>query len=233
MRVRKLWWTAAVTGGLAAALVAGSPASAHVEVAADNPKAGATNVTLTFTGEAESATAGIAAERVVLPAGMSPSGVSLVKAPKGWTFKAGADGFTVGGTPLAKGTDAKWSVKVTSLPTDRSSLAFKVLETYGDGEIQRWIDLRDAGQPEPEHPAPVLTVKGATSAAPTTATTTAATTAPATASPAPAATTDAAQAATAGDDSGPRAWPWILVALVAVALIAAAIMLTRRRRGAV
>jgi periplasmic copper chaperone A len=40
-----------------------------------------------------------------------------------------------------------------------SSLTFKVLQTYSDGTVVRWIDPpAPEGQPEPEHPAPVLTL---------------------------------------------------------------------------
>ena len=43
--------------------------------------------------------------------------------------------------------------------TEVSSLTFKALQTYSDGTVVRWIDPpAAAGQPEPEHPAPVLTL---------------------------------------------------------------------------
>ena len=35
---------------------------------------------------------------------------------------------------------------------------FKALQTYTNGEVERWIDDWPAGAPEPEHPAPVLEV---------------------------------------------------------------------------
>jgi periplasmic copper chaperone A len=35
-------------------------------------------------------------------------------------------------------------------------LVFKALQGYSDGEIVRWIEEPQAGQAEPEHPAPVL-----------------------------------------------------------------------------
>jgi hypothetical protein len=43
--------------GLAGAVVLDRPARAHVEVEADDARAGARDVTVTFTGEAESTTA--------------------------------------------------------------------------------------------------------------------------------------------------------------------------------
>jgi hypothetical protein len=36
------------------------------------------------------------------------------------------------------------------------------LQTYSDGNIVRWIDETVEGQPEPEHPAPVLKLTAAT-----------------------------------------------------------------------
>jgi uncharacterized protein YcnI len=39
-----------------------------------------------------------------------------------------------------------------------SSISFKTLQTYSDGSVVRWIDPTPPGGPEPEHPAPVLTL---------------------------------------------------------------------------
>ena len=54
------------------------------------------------------------------------------------------------------------------LPDGVAQLAFKAIQTYSNGDIVRWIDLPQAGQPAPEHPAPVLALTPA-SAAPATA----------------------------------------------------------------
>jgi len=62
------------------------------------------------------------------------------------------------------------------------SLEFKVLQTYSDGTVVHWIDDTPPGGPEPDHPAPVLTLtpagagsdSGTPSAAPTNAPTTSA-----------------------------------------------------------
>ncbi|WP_186356877.1 DUF1775 domain-containing protein [Streptomyces sp. SLBN-118] len=69
------------------------------------------------------------------------------------------DGSTVGGKALATRTDAVHSITVTQLP-DAKSLAFKTIETYGDGTVDRWIELPGGGA-EPENPAPVLALKPA------------------------------------------------------------------------
>jgi uncharacterized protein YcnI len=52
----------------------------------------------------------------------------------------------------------EFDISVGPLPAV-SSLTFKTLQTYSDGTVVRWIDPpAPAGQPEPEHPAPVLTL---------------------------------------------------------------------------
>jgi len=223
--------TVAAVAGFAALGLAG-PAFAHVEVSADKTTAGASDVTLTFTGEAENDKAGIKSERVVLPAGIDPAGVTLVKAPAGWTFTAAADGFTVGGNALKIGVDAVWKVKIAKLPDGETRLSFKTLETYGDGSIVRWIEIQEPGQPEPDNPAPLVTLKPGPSSAPTTS---------AAATPSPTSPTNptgqASQAVATtpvadlpGDDSGSSTW-WIWV-IVAGVLIAGGILLVLRRRNA-
>ncbi|MEV6932192.1 DUF1775 domain-containing protein [Dactylosporangium sp. NPDC051485] len=157
----------AIAAGAATVLLAATPAAAHVKVAADKAQAGARDVTITFTGEGESARAGIEAERVVLPAGIAIADVQLVSAPPGWTFTAAEDGYTVSGPALRPRADAVHTIRVARLPATAHALAFKTLETYSDGSVARWIDLPEAGNPEPEHPAPVLTLRPA--AAPSTA----------------------------------------------------------------
>ncbi|MFG2712343.1 DUF1775 domain-containing protein [Streptomyces goshikiensis] len=149
----------AAVGALVVVGVAAGPAAAHAEVTASDPRALAENVTLSFTSEAESETAGISELRVVLPKGMAPDALTLKDAPKEWKLTATADGYTIGGPALATGTDAEYSVTVRQLP-DEKSLAFKTLETYGDGKIARWIEVPTNGE-KVDNPAPLLTLKAA------------------------------------------------------------------------
>ncbi|MFI1884613.1 DUF1775 domain-containing protein [Streptomyces jumonjinensis] len=142
-----------------AVLALAGPAAAHAGVTASDPRALAKNVTVTFTSEAESDSAGIAGLQVVLPTGISPGAVSLKKAPKGWTFAHAQGGYLIGGKPLDVGEDAVYSITVRQLP-DARKLVFKTVETYGDGKISRWIEEPKGGA-EPENPAPVLTLKAA------------------------------------------------------------------------
>ncbi|MGW6980974.1 DUF1775 domain-containing protein [Streptomyces sp. NPDC054932] len=149
----------AAVGALVVLGVAAGPAAAHAEVTASDPRALAENVTLSFTSEAESDTAGIAELRVVLPKGIAPDAVTLKDAPKEWKLTATPDGYAIGGPALATGTDAEYSITVRQLP-DEKSLAFKTLETYGDGKISRWIEVPTNGE-KVDNPAPVLELKAA------------------------------------------------------------------------
>ncbi|MFE7182625.1 DUF1775 domain-containing protein [Streptomyces erythrochromogenes] len=152
---------AALTAACAVVVVglAAGPAAAHAEVTASDPRALAENVTLSFTSEAESDTAGIAEMRVVLPKGIAPDAVALKDAPEAWKLTATPDGYSIGGPALATGTDAEYSITVRQLP-DEKSLAFKTLETYSDGKISRWIEVPADGE-KVDNPAPVLKLKAA------------------------------------------------------------------------
>jgi uncharacterized protein YcnI len=225
----------AAAGGLLAAAAIPAPGWAHVEVEADKAQAGARDVTLTFTGEAESASEGIVSERVVLPAGINPADVRLKKAPKDWKLTPGAGDVTVAGPALDAGEDAIFSIVVAQLPTDSTTLVFKIVETYSGGKVSRWIDVPEEGQPEPENPAPVLKVKAA---------------APAPASPSPAAPSPSAEAPSAQvpsaapsttspaaaqpDNAAENSSPtgWIVGGILAVVAVAAAgLLFAKRRRG--
>ncbi|MEV4705089.1 DUF1775 domain-containing protein [Actinoplanes sp. NPDC049316] len=227
------WSAAGVLAGLGVLALA-APAAAHVEVSADKDRAGASDVTLTFHGEAESTSAGIKSERVVLPEGIDPATVTLVKAPAGWTFTRGADGFTVGGKALKVGADAEWKVKIAKLPDGQTRLSFRTLETYGDGKVSRWIEIQRAGEDEPDNPAPLITLKPgpkatatATTAQPTVSAPGAAASGPAPAGVAPS-TPATVQAEPAADDGGSSLW-WVWVLAGALIVAGGAVFLARRR----
>jgi uncharacterized protein YcnI len=209
--------TVAAVAGFVVPAGAG-PAAAHVEVSADKTTAGAQDVTLTFTGEAERAGAGIRSERVVLPDGLDPASVTPVEAPPGWAFARTADGFTVGGDALGAGVDAEWKVRIAKLPDGETRLSFKTLETYANGDVERWIEIQEPGRDEPDRPAPLITLQpGPSSAAPVPSASPATTTTPAAAVPA--------------DERATSWWTWLMVG--AVALIAVVLVVrTRLRRSA-
>nr|BFE59408.1 hypothetical protein GCM10020063_039340 [Dactylosporangium thailandense] len=226
-------YSAAIAAGLMATLLPAAPASAHVKVSADKPHVSARNVTITFTSEGESSRAGISAERVALPDGIEMGDVELVDAPQGWSFSAGTEGYTISGPALKPRADAVHTIRIAQLPAAARMLAFKTLETYSDGSVTRWIDLPEAGNPEPEHPAPVLMLQPAaatSNAAPGTAHSAApsvAATEPAAGSPTPVAANQDTSQNTAGTVT---AIALMTLALLVVAGVLLLVVRTRRRR---
>ncbi|MCZ7456910.1 DUF1775 domain-containing protein [Streptomyces sp. WMMC940] len=220
-----------------AVLLGAGPAAAHVEVEADRAQALAEDVTLTFNAESESDKAGITSLRVVLPKGIVPADVTYTDGPEGWTFATAADGYTVKGPAVAVGADAEYSVRVRQLP-DVRELAFKTLQGYGDGRVDRWIELGASsehghghGNSAPvlklEAPAPGATVKSPTPPAAPTPTPSAA------ARPAPEASPASTPATGAAVESGGlSATGWTAIAVAAVLVAAAGAFLLRRRSRA-
>ena len=202
-----------------------APAWAHTTVKVEPAVAGAPNALVTVNAAAESDTAGIASLRVVLPAGIAPGDVTYVDGPPGWALRPDADGYVVGGPPVAVGQDAVHRVRVTLLPAT-PTLVFKVLQTYTDGRIDRWIEVPSAGNAEPEFPAPVVTLAAPPGGFPSSAPSS---------GPASPLVNPVDPNTPAGPDlaadSGGRAWPWLIVgAAVLVAAAAAAALVVRRRR---
>jgi hypothetical protein len=125
-------------------------------VEADPGSPGATDATLKIMAAGESGTAGTSKLDVVADPAIPADQVTLVSGPSGWTVTPGANGgFTLAGPALAKGDDAKVSVKVKKLP-DAPQVTFKVVQTYSDGEVVRWIELAGADGKEPSNPAPIV-----------------------------------------------------------------------------
>jgi uncharacterized protein YcnI len=63
-------------------------------------------------------------------------------------------------TAIKPGQFQEFPVSLGPLPKT-GKLVFKALQTYSDGTIVRWIDDTVEGQPEPAHPAPVVTLTAA------------------------------------------------------------------------
>ncbi|GEC03173.1 hypothetical protein SSP24_08280 [Streptomyces spinoverrucosus] len=154
-RLARRLTTVSATLAAAVLLVAG-PAFAHTEVEADNARALAQNVTLTFSAASESSSAGITGLEVFLPDGITPTDVTYEDGPKDWKFATTGRGYKVSGPQLAVGEDAEFSVTVRQLP-DAEELVFKTLQSYSDGRVDRWIELEDSGDGHGHgHPAPKL-----------------------------------------------------------------------------
>jgi uncharacterized protein YcnI len=66
--------------------------------------------------------------------------------------------ITWSGGQIAPGQFQDFAVSLESLPSDTDKLVFKAVQTYSNGDVVRWIDVAAPGAPEPEHPAPTLTL---------------------------------------------------------------------------
>lgn len=62
------------------------------------------------------------------------------------------------GGQIAPGQFQDFNVSLGPLPDYTTTLVFKALQTYSNGDVVRWIDVTPPGGPEPEHPAPTLTL---------------------------------------------------------------------------
>jgi hypothetical protein len=220
--------TAALLGA-AAALTAANPASAHTAIIIEPAHAGAKNAVADVNAEAESDTAGVTKVQVFLPVGIAPDDITQISLPKNWQLTKQETGYTVAGPALAVGTNAEHKVRIRQLPT-YEAISFKVLQTYSDGRVDRWIALPDDEDPEPQNPAPTVKLAGGSGAAPTVSA--AASTAPAASAPpvtgASSAAPTAAPAPPPASSSGSNLW-WI-AGLAAVAVIVAGVLLAIRRR---
>lgn len=168
-------------GGIAAVpvgLVAlGAPAFAHVTVDPDTATGGG-YTKLSFRVPTESDTASTTKLQVYFPAD-HPFGSVSVQPVAGWRYRVEDETLkqpittddgqvsqavsritwtaTSKAAGIRPGQFQEFSVSLGPLP-DSGSVVFKVLQTYSDGEVARWIQPAVAGQGEPEHPAPTLTL---------------------------------------------------------------------------
>jgi periplasmic copper chaperone A len=222
-----------LAAGCAACLVlVAAPGWAHVTVNPSTAAQGGYTV-LSFRVPTESDSASTTKVQVFLPADHPLASVSVRPHP-GWHTKVVTkklatplstdDGqvtegvYSITWTPdgpkdaLKPGEYDDFDVSVGPLP-EVSSLTFKTLQTYSDGTVVRWIDPPAAsGQPEPEHPAPTLTLTPASD----------------TSSGDPM-SSDAATASGPGDGKATTA---LVLSIVAVLLGAGALVSTLRRRSA-
>ncbi|MGP3926982.1 DUF1775 domain-containing protein [Streptomyces sp. 8N616] len=215
---------AAITAvALSATVALAAPAFAHVEVSAKDARALAEDVTLTFVAESESSSAGITKLQAFLPEGITPDDVTYGEGPKGWKLTRDDDSYTVSGPAVAKGEDAEYTVTIRQLPKAKS-LAFKTLQSYSDGRVDRWIELEKSSGHGHGNSAPILELKpAAPDAKPADRSPTAKTPSPAPSETETSASNadDAAQGANAAekkDDGSPAALP-VAIGAVLLALI--------------
>ncbi len=216
--------------GLALTVLGVLPASAHITVAAPGATAGDEAV-LNFRVPTEKDNASTTTVQVTMPANQPLASVAVQPHP-GWTAVVQKttlpqpiqtdDGpvtqvvtevtwtATTPQAAIAPGQFDEFSLLAGPLP-NAASLSFPATQTYSDGSVVAWNQAAAPGAPEPEHPAPTLTL---TSGADT--------------SPAPAANS-------AATGSSPSSTPLVLsivalvVAVAALAGLAVALLRGRRR----
>lgn len=206
-RMSRLSGRAAAVAAAAGAtvLLAAMPAFAHVTVQPGSAtKGGYTTVAFKVPNEQDSAST--VKLEVNLPTDHPIASVSIQPVP-GWTAQVTksklatpikTDDGTIdqavtkivwSGGKIAPGQFQQFPVSLGPLPSDTDALAFKALQTYDNGQVVRWIEIPQAGQSEPQNPAPTLKLTAPASdggAAPT---------ATGTPAPAPAADSGAGKAA--------------------------------------
>jgi uncharacterized protein YcnI len=175
---------AVIFGGcMAAVLALSGVASAHVTITPASARQGST-AELTFRVPNEETRAATTKIQVKIPIA-HPIAQFLVRPVPGWhsqvrtvrlanpirtddgTFSVAVSEVTWTGGKILPGQYQDFSVSADPLPSGISVLVFKALQTYSNGDVVRWIDTPQPGQPEPEHPAPALVLtKDAGSAQP-------------------------------------------------------------------
>jgi uncharacterized protein YcnI len=234
---------ALVLGAAVGAFGLAGAAFAHVTISPSSAPQGGFTV-VTFRVPTESDTASTTKIQLFFDLTTNPIAVVDIQPVPGWTAKLDPktlskpikddDGNTVttaigdvtwtatsAATAIKPGEFQQFPVELGPLPTT-GSVTFKILQTYSDGSIVRWIDTTTPGQPEPEHPAPVLTLTPASAGDP------GATPAPTGGTTVTATATDSTQAASTGSDSG-KTWGIVgaLLGLIGVILGGAAYLRSR------
>jgi uncharacterized protein len=197
---------AAHTGWKPDAAAPGSIASLSLSVAAENDDAGTLKVELYF-----------------------PEGVDLTTveptAPPGWTVATRPPGGTGANVTWSRpsgpaGESPQLPIRLGTLPSTPGQVQFKVIQTYADGTVARWIGDWPAGAPEPENPGPVLKLEpGAAGELPPSTTASSSST-----STSRAATTTTTAPAKSGDDDSDSSG--LIIGAVALFLVAVGVTAT-------
>jgi uncharacterized protein YcnI len=206
-------------------------ALAHVSITPDTAEPGST-AELTFRVPNEEARAATTRLTVQIPTA-HPIAQLLAKPVPGWTvtvhtihlakplvtddgtFHTVVSLVTWSGGRIEPGQYQDFSLSADPLPDVPTTLVFKALQGYSNGDVVRWIDVPQQGQPEPEHPAPLLTVAKA---------------APGTPAPMPG-MTDNGTTSEASDGSSGKGVAWVALGLSIVAVLLAGGSVLRSRRS--
>ncbi|HEV2638290.1 MAG TPA: YcnI family protein [Actinocrinis sp.] len=230
-------------------LAAAGAASAHVTVSPTSAPQGSTQE-LTFKVPNEESGANTVSLQLQIPTA-DPIAQVLAKPVPGWTvtlhtvtlakplttddgtFSTAVDEVDWTGGTIVPGQYQDFSISVDPLPADATQLVFKAVQTYSNGDVVRWIDLSAPGQPDPDHPAPVLALTPAGSdsdSAGTTGTSTGPANTPDTAVPPAAAGTNTTTGASSTSSGNGLGIAGLIVG--ALGLLAAGYALWRTRRPA-
>jgi uncharacterized protein YcnI len=233
MRRRFALTTAVAT--VAVVVVFAAPAFAHVSVTPKEAAKGST-ATLTFRVPNEKDNASTTKVEIVLPDD-HPVTTLAPQAVPGWTAATSGTAsvtWTAGPDAGIPPNGAQtFGLTVGPLPGDTDAFVFKVLQTYSDGEVVRWIEPAPPGGAEPDFPAPALTLTGpivatTTSAAPSTTAAENSTGSSITVTP----TTSTTQPAEhSSGDSGNGALVAAVITAVVILLAVGAYAISRQRRG--
>jgi uncharacterized protein YcnI len=176
MKIRRLRPVLLVALALATVAVAALPAGAHVELVPATAPKGASAI-LSFNVPNEEPNANTVKLEVILPTKYPIASVST-QPMSGWTVAVEKttlakpittdDGqvtqavtqltWTATDGGLKPGEFDLFTISAGPLPTKTKKLVFKAIQTYSDGTVVSWIEPTVKGAPEPDHPAPVLTL---------------------------------------------------------------------------
>jgi uncharacterized protein len=160
---RKLVAVGAIITGVVA-LMAG-PAFAHVSVTVDGDVSNEGLAVVILRVPNEEPDAGTNKITLVFPAtpALTTAQPQLID---GWTFNVEKDAagnvtqVVWSGGPLTGEDAVELPLTIGTIPEGATTIDFKAVQTYENGDEVRWIDPPPAGGGEAEHPAPVLTVSG-------------------------------------------------------------------------
>jgi uncharacterized protein len=173
--LRRLAISATLVAGVALAVAL--PAAAHVTVNPNSATKGS-YAKLTFRVPSER---DVDTTKVAVKFDLDHPIASVSVKPKpGWTYEVtketlpkplevhgtaiteGVSLITWSGGTIKPGEFDEFEVSGGPLPSDVDRLLFPTVQTYADGQDVSWIDPPSAaGDPEPEHPAPALTLTDA------------------------------------------------------------------------
>jgi uncharacterized protein len=176
MRVRPVRLIVPTAFTVMIVVLGAAAAGAHVEVVPDRAPKGESAI-LSFSVPNEEDTADTVGLEVTLPTKSPIASVSTKPMP-GWTVSVEKtklskpvttdDGqvteavskitWTATDGGLKPGEFDLFTISAGPLPTNTNQLTFKAIQTYSDGTTVNWIEATVKGAPEPEHPAPVLTL---------------------------------------------------------------------------